>query len=388
MTQIVCLSSSEWYHAYPTSKQEIISRLPGCEVLYFDPPVTYLAPLRDKSAKARLTLYQKDQPHPQENITVYALPPVLPFGNKLRLINRVNHARAARFIRRKMVKHGFTDPVLWTYLPGHCDIADKIPSRALVYHCVDRHSGYRGFITPEVVDAMEAELTERCTVIFATAEGLRQRLSAFNQHTYLIPNGVDYELFSKAQNPLPVPAELADISGPVLGFTGALQECLDYELLRALALARPEYTLVFIGRINPDAAVDKIRDLDNVRILPVRPRDTLPPYMARFDVCLNAFRSGDLARDVSPLKFYDYLATGKPIVTTPQPLQVLDFQDAVLIADGVDAFIRACDAALLPDDDRRARRITYAKTCSWNARAERMISILDAHGVLHPPEAE
>ena len=175
-----------------------------------------------------------------------------------------------------------------------------------------------------------------------------------------------------------MPAELADIEGPVLGFIGALQECIDYPLLRALAQARPDCTLVFIGREHPDADIAQIRDLPNVRLLGLKPQKELPAYLARFDACLNPFRAGDLARDVSPLKFYEYLATGKPVVSTPEPVQVLDYADAVYIGDGKEAFLAAVDAALTADTpEKRERRIAYAKACSWDARAARFREIVN-----------
>ncbi|MDY5015297.1 MAG: glycosyltransferase [Eubacteriales bacterium] len=374
--RIVCLSSSNWY-PYPTSKQEIMRRM-DADVLYFDPPVTLLAPLRDPAARARLTAWRQEQPQPQENIHVRALPPVLPFGNRFRFINRVNQAFLARHIRRVMRENGIgDDAVLWTYLPGHCDLIRKIPARARVYTCVDRHSGYKGQINPALVDHMEAVLAENCDAVFATAQGLYDTLVRVNPNTTLVPNGANYELFSRAQQPLPVPEALADIKGPVLGFIGALQECIDYPLLRRAAQMCPDCTFVFIGREHRDAAVDEIRDLPNVRLLGLLPQSELPAYLARFDVCLNPFRSGSLSRDVSPLKFYEYLATGKPVVSTPEPVQVREFADAVYIADGPDAFIGQIRAALEKDTpEKRQRRIDYARACSWDARAARFAEVL------------
>ncbi|MEA4824398.1 MAG: glycosyltransferase [Clostridiaceae bacterium] len=375
--QIVCLSSSNWY-PYPTSKQEIMRRM-DADVLYFDPPVTFLAPLRDRAARSRLTAYRHEQEKPQENITVCALPPVLPFGNRFRILNRINQAFLAGFVRRKMRAYGFgDDSILWMYLPGHCDIVRKIPARARVYTCVDRHSGYKGQINPALVDGMEAALAKECDAVFATAQGLYDTLVRVNPNTTLIPNGVNYELFARAQEELPVSEELRDIEGPVLGFIGALQECIDYPLLRRLAQMRPDCTLVLIGREHPDAAIDEIRGLPNVRILGLKAQSKLPAYLARFDVCLNPFRSGSLSRDVSPLKFYEYLATGKPVVSTPEPVQVRDFADAVYIADGADAFIGQVRVALERDTpEKRKRRIAYARACSWDARAARFTEVLE-----------
>ncbi|MBR2080956.1 MAG: hypothetical protein IJ980_04915, partial [Oscillospiraceae bacterium] len=92
MKQIVCLATSPWY-PIPTRKQQVMSRLPDAEILYFDPAVSYLAPLKDKSAKEKIRAYREKGVKPQENITVYTLPPVLPFFNRFRFINKLNQRR-------------------------------------------------------------------------------------------------------------------------------------------------------------------------------------------------------------------------------------------------------------------------------------------------------
>ena len=108
----------------------------------------------------------------------------------------------------------------------------------------------------------------------------------------------------------------------------------------------------------------------------------MPSYIQNFDVCLNVFRDGNLSRDVSPLKFYEYLATGKPVVSTPQPEQVLDYADSVYIARGEDEFIKKCEEAMSePDETKTNLRIEYARNCSWDARVREMEKILAGNGV-------
>ena len=121
MKQIVCLATSPWY-PIPTRKQQVMSRLPDAEILYFDPAVSYLAPLKDKGAKEKIGAYRKEGVKPQKNITVYTLPPVLPFFNRYRFVNKLNQRRAARYIRKKMKQHGFENPLLWTYSPVCCGV--------------------------------------------------------------------------------------------------------------------------------------------------------------------------------------------------------------------------------------------------------------------------
>lgn len=157
MRKIVCLATSPWY-PIPTRKQQVMSRIPDAEILYFDPSVTYLAPLKDKAARPGLSNYKKEGVHPRENITVYSLPPVLPFFYKFRWINKLNQRRMARFVCRKMQAHGFTDAVLWVYSPVTADLVDLVPHKGLVYDCVDRHSAYGGLMDPALVDRMELEL--------------------------------------------------------------------------------------------------------------------------------------------------------------------------------------------------------------------------------------
>ena len=382
MKQIVCLSTSPWY-PIPTRKQQVMSRLKDAEILYFDPSITVIAPLKDKLARPKLKAYRNPGEQVQGNITVYALPTVLPFFNKYRWINRLNQRRIARFVRKTMIRHGFEKPVLWTYSPVSADAVDHIPHSALVYDCVDRHSAYGGLMNPAVVDQMELDLAGKADMVFATAQGLCDRLRAANPKARFIPNGANYELFAKASEPCPMPEDLVDLTGPVLGFVGALQECIGYGFVEAAAKARPDWNFVFIGRENPGVDLSALRALPNTRFLGLKPHDQLPGYLAHFDVCLNLFAQSDLSKDVSPLKFYEYLATGKPIVSTPQPDQVLQFAPVIHIAHTAEEFISCCAAALEDrDPNRTAARMEEGRRSSWDARVAQMEEILQEMGIL------
>ena len=382
MNQIVCLSTSN-FNPFPTRKQNVMKRLKNSEILYFDPSVTLLAPFKDKSARERLFAYRKNGEKVSDSITVYAMPPVLPFYNKVRFINRVNQWTLSRFVNRKIKLHKFDHPVLWCYSPSSCDIASRIPKRALVYDCVDRHSAYKGMINPAVVDDMERDLAKDADLVISTAVGLHETLSAYNQNAVLIPNGAAYEIFSRAaEGGLPVPEELKGLKGKIYGFVGMLQECINYDWLEALAKACPDGHLVFIGRPLPGVDLSRYKQYQNVHFLGLKKQTELPGYLAKFDVCLNPFRAGTLSKDVSPLKFYEYLATGKPIVTAPEPLQVLDYADVVYLAKSEDEFVKQCLLAAVEENPPlREKRLRYGKECSWDARVERMEEQLKKRGI-------
>ena len=382
MKQIVCLSTS-CYYPFPTRKQHVMNRIDAEEILYFDPAVTYIAPLKDKSAWKRLFKHFGKGEKVKDNITVYATPPLLPFFNKNKTIKKINQKRLARFVRKKMKKHGFENPVLWCYSPSSADAAPYIPHSALVYDCVDRHSAYKGFIDEDTVNSLEKNLSEQANTVFATAVGLYDTLSTYNKHTHLLPNGVNFEHFNRAANEkFEVPEDMKDIKHPIMGFIGMLQECIDYDKIEAIAKMRPDWSVVLVGKTLPGVNLDYLKQYENIHFLGMKKYDDIPAYIQNFDVCLNVFRDGNLSRDVSPLKFYEYLATGKPVVSTPQPEQVLDYADSVYIARGEEDFVAKCEEAMRePDEEKTKLRIEHARACSWDSRVRQMEEILKNSGV-------
>lgn len=383
MQKIVCLSTSNWY-GMPTRKQQVMGRIKDAEILYFEPPVTLIAPLKDKEASQRLNAYRQEGTRPMANITVYAMPPVLPFYNKYRPVNKINQRRLASYVKSKMKEHGFENPILWVYHPSSVDAVKHIPHSALIYDCVDRHSGYPGFINPTVVNRMEADLAVKSDVVFATAKGLYETLKQHNENTYLIPNGANYELFSRVDDPaLPIPDDLFNIRKPVLGFTGALQECINYDYVAYAAKLHPEWSFVFIGSPLPGVDLSPVESLPNVHLLGRKNYKDMVNYLAYFDVCLNIFKPGELSKDVSPLKFYEYLATGKPIVSTPQPEQVLEYSDVVYIASTPEEFVEKCTAAIKEKSNwHTGRRRELGKASSWDSRVNEMRQILNKFNVI------
>lgn len=382
MKTIVCLATSPWY-PIPTRKQQVMSRIPDAKILYFDPSVSYLAPLKDHSALPLLRKYRADGVKPQENITVYSLPPVLPFFYRSRWINRLNQARMARYVRRRMKEHGFEKPIVWVYSPVTVDAVDRIPHSALVYDCVDRHSAYGGLMDPALVDQMELELAAKADQCFATAAPLAERLKTAQPKTEFIPNGANFERFVQASSKRPLPDDLRQIPRPIIGFVGALQSCIAYDLAEAAAKARPDWSFVWIGKEKPGVELHTLRELPNCYFLGMKPNEKLPDYLANFDVCLNLFAESALSRDVSPLKFYEYLATGKPIVSTRQPDQILQYAELIHLADSEESFITACEGALSEKDaSAAAARIEEGRKSSWDSRVAQMCGILEREKIM------
>ena len=262
-----------------------------------------------------------------------------------------------------------------------------MPHSSLVYDCVDRHSAYKGHITPEVVDGMERDLAKPADQVFATAVGLAETLEKINPTTKMIPNGAAYEIFSRVQtekDALSCPEDMKGLKHPVYGFVGMLQECIDYALIEKLAKERPDATIFLIGRTLPGVDLSHLKQYKNIVFHGLVPQPELPAYLAQMDVCLNVFRAGALSKDVSPLKFYEYLATGKPVVSTREPLQVEDFRDVVYIAHDADEFLALCDEAARENAPEKVeKRLAYGEQCSWTERVRQMEDVLYKKGVRH-----
>lgn len=378
MRQIVCISTSNYYPV-PTRKQNVMNRLSNSEILYINPPITLIAPFKDKKTLERIGAFKQGGVKVKENIIVSAPPPVLPFFNKYRFINRINQKSLSKYIKRQIKASGFENPYLWCYSPTSCDLVKEIPNRGIIYDCVDRHSAYKGLIDPRVVDQMERDLALASSHIFCTAAGLCDTLKKYNDNVSLIPNGADYELFSQAAKFIKTDSEK---SGPVFGFIGMLQECIDYEWMEALAKAFPQGELILVGGVMPGVDLSPLEKYPNIKFKGLVDQKMLPEIIGGFDVCLNLFKEGRLSKDVSPLKLYEYLSTGKPVVSSREPLQVSDYADVIYIAKNKSEFVVKCREALMENDNEKVKkRMQYGREASWNERVKQMEDILTLRGI-------
>jgi glycosyltransferase involved in cell wall biosynthesis len=177
-----------------------------------------------------------------------------------------------------------------------------------------------------------------------------------------------------------VPNDIARLPHPVIGFLGSVMYWLDFDLLRALALARPDWSFAFVGPVGRLAAIDKIR-LPNVHLLGRKPYEDVPAYVKGFDVCLNPYLMDETAKNCSPLKLYEYLASGRPVVSTDMP-EARKFQEVVGIGQTPAEILDHIEAALRPEataPDAVARRLAIALPHSWDQRfasAERVLAKL------------
>jgi UDP-galactopyranose mutase len=264
--------------------------------------------------------------------------------------------------------------VRWYYTPMMLPFSEHLAAACVAYDSMDELSGFRG--APADLVQLEGRLFEEADVVFTGGHSLYEAKRDRHPNIHPFPSSVDVAHFATARAHIADPADQAGLPAPRLGFYGVLDERLDLDLLAALADARPQWSIVMVGPV-VKISEDDLPRRANIHYLGNKSYDDLPSYLANWDVALMPFAINEATRFISPTKTPEYLAAGRPVVSTP----IVDVErhygglDAVQIVDGATAFITACDRALdLSRDPGRWRGACDALLAdlSWDATFARM----------------
>ncbi|HBV96279.1 MAG: glycosyl transferase family 1 [Peptococcaceae bacterium BICA1-7] len=368
---IICIGPVDWEPIWNRS-QQLMSRLPHSNrILYIEPPATLLSAFKDRSLWFKWRLWARGARKKTENIYLYSPPVVLPFGYMYPWVNRINQRWILLFTGMIARSLGFKNPIVWTYLPNTLSLAEGLNPSVLVYDCVDEHSEFPGLISRDAVLEMEKELLGRSDLVFATARGLYEAKKKFASNIYLLPNAADVVHFALAEREeTAVPGEIGRLPHPLLGFIGVIHHWIDLDLIEHIARSRPGWTIAMIGPVGPGIQVDRLNSLPNVHFLGRKSKEELPGYLKAFDVCLNPFRKNVLTDRVSPLKVYEYLASGRPVVSVDMP-GVQEFKEIIEIAGDYEGFLEAVERVIATDSPEKKKvRLEVAASHSWESRAD------------------
>jgi glycosyltransferase involved in cell wall biosynthesis len=347
--------------------QQFLSRLSRTHpVLFVEQPV----PVGDE-ATPEIEFFQSDK-HPNVFITRPLLPTWL-------LHYRVNvdhwHRKAIRDALWSRDGARFQQAVHWFYDPMAATLLEDDEATAtIVYDCMDELSQFRG--APNELLEREGRLLEMADVVFVGGPKLFRRKRLLNRNCHCYGCGVEFDHFSKARSPLtPIPPEMERLRGPILGFFGVVDERMDYDLIHQLASAHPEWNIVIVG---PHMKVDPAgfpKD-PNIFFLGARKYDDLPSYVKSFAVCLMPFALNESTEFINPTKALEYMATGRPIISTAIEDVVAQFGDVVDIARSPAEFIASCEKAIAGSEPARLQAaIDLARSNSW----ERIVAELERH---------
>lgn len=361
---IVTLSTQDWRDLW-TRKQRFMLQFArqGNRVLYVETQFHWLTYFKlFRKQWRRVFLFLRGPREIEPNLFLYTPPLLLPAFQIFPKIAAINNFVLAFFIRSAMAKLAISNPLLWLYSHYNEPLIRKLGCRKALYECVDEFSAAKGLIKPNVVKNQERATLESVDAAIVTAPGLKRTKSLYNRNINVIPNGANVGHFNAAEN-RSEPEDLRPIPHPRLTFVGGIAYWVDLELIRYLANLRPDWQIVMIGPVMVNLlGIDRLR---NVHILRRKPYDDLPAYLAWSDIALNPYRVDSIAENCSPLKLYEYMAAGLPVVSTDMP-EARKFPGIVDVARSYDAFGAAINSILDWQPEKRAERSQAAKEESLN----------------------
>jgi glycosyltransferase involved in cell wall biosynthesis len=282
------------------------------------------------------------------------------------------------------LKGQFDNPVQWFYDPmAVTAFAGQMDEIATVYDCMDELSKFRG-APPEIINR-ESELLEQADVVFTGGRKMWESKSQKNENCHFYGCGVDINHFGKARtDEVSIPEDVREIRKPILGYFGVVDERMDYELMAKLADSNPNWSVVVIG---PRTKVEEstLPKRSNLHWLGGRDYNQLPAYCKAFDVCLMPFALNEATEYINPTKSLEYMATGRPIVSSAVADVVRNFGSVVHIGNSHDEFVELCRQALAqPDPQRIQQGLDMAADNTWESIVAKLEGhIMDALTVRH-----
>jgi glycosyltransferase involved in cell wall biosynthesis len=361
-----------------TSKQQISQILSRQNrLLFVEPYLTHITPFSRAELRPmwRRSL-GKGFLRRVDRLHVYTPFPLFPFRHRSAFFQRLNDYLYVRSIKGVIHQLGFSPSLLYSFVYDTGGAIGQFREKVAIYHCADDWSKMPipGKSQERVVE-LEAQLARKSTFVISASVKNANRLEQYNRHNYYIPNGVDFDLFSRAVTEThTLPDELSDMPRPRLIFIGSLDVWIDYALIEYVAQKRPEWSLILIGPAKTN--VQQIKQYPNIYLLGRKERQLLPQYLHTADVALIPFQVNDLTSAVSPLKLYEYMAAGVPVVSTEMP-EVRALHPTVRVATDYEEFLLHVENALHDNRQQRAELVEYAARSSWDARVEKISHLIE-----------
>ena len=349
LPDVICFSHLRWNFVFQRPQHLMTRCARDCRRLYF-----FEEPVYEDNIVPRLDI--------QTSKGVHVTVPHLPTG----IDERTASAAQLALLEELMARHHIGPFIAWYYTPMALPFSQHLAPAAVVYDCMDELSSFKG--APAVLKDREAVLLSRAGLVLTGGQSLYEAKRHQHDNIHPFPSSVDVDHFAQARRVESDPADQAAIPHPRLGFFGVIDERMDIDLIDGLAAARPDWHVVLLG---PVVKIDpaQLPRRPNIHYLGSKQYDELPQYVAGWDVALLPFARNEATRFISPTKTPEYMAAGKPVVSTSIRDVVRPYgqQGLVRIADDVPAFVAACEAAMAEDASARVRQAdAFLRQTSWD----------------------
>src|SRR5829696_3256436 len=357
---LICFSHLRWDFVFQRPQHLMTRCARDRRVYFFEEPVFAdgITPRLDLARSGGVTVAVPHLPHGLDDASI--------------------NESQARLVDALIAREGIGDFIAWYYTPMALAFSDHLMPAVTVYDCMDELSAFQG--APPALRARETALLARADVMLTGGQTLYEAKRDQHHNVHPFPSSVDVDHFARARRITVDPPDQAAIARPRLGFFGVIDERMDIDLIAGVAAARPDWQIVLLG---PVVKIDpaSLPYPANIHYLGSKKYDELPEYVAGWDVALLPFARNDATRFISPTKTPEYMAAGKPVVSTSIRDVVRPYgqQGLVRIADTVEEFVAACEAALSEDAVARIRaHDAFLRHTSWDGTWAQMRSLVHA----------
>jgi len=359
---LICFSHLRWDFVFQRPQHLLKRAAKNRRVFFVEEPVF-------DNGTMRLDITERDG-------GVQVVVPHLPAG----LSSQIAQDVVMRDLLRHLLKSKeLNEYVIWYYTPMALSYTSELNPQAIVYDCMDELSAFKN--APSALSNFEQELFQKADLVFTGGRSLYLAKKSHHHSVHCFPSSIDRDHFMKARVTNDDPIDQKDIAHPRLGFFGVIDERFDVELLDVLAQSRPDWNFVLLG---PVVKIDPVilPRHKNIYYLGSKNYQELPRYIAGWDIALLLFANNEATRFISPTKTPEYLAAGKPVVSTPICDVVSPYgeMNLVHIANGPDDFINAIEG-LLDRNENRAEWLSrvddYLSFTSWDDTWSQMSALID-----------
>ncbi|MHC4738322.1 MAG: glycosyltransferase [Planctomycetota bacterium] len=376
---ILCFGGEDWwYHNRGHIDMQLMKRFCRIGIALYINSIVMQKPNLKEGKKFKQKLIRKTKSIFQglkwvdENFWIYS-PLSLPVHHIhwLKPINEIILLKQLHLVIRRL---GIYNPIVWVACPAACNIALKIKRVKLVYQRTDRFEAYPN-VDAALIKKYDRKLRAEADLTVFVNNALYEQESCHSQKAIYLDHGVDYELFAKAENNKETPVDMRGIRKPIVGFFGGIDEhTCDIELLEKVIDKIPEMSFVLVGR--PSVNCNGLMLKKNVWILGQKPYEQIPHYGKCFDIAIMPWRQNQWIEACNPIKLKEYLALGKPIVSTPFA-ELKKYEDVVYTAKSPGEFAHCIEQALMEDNpDRTAIRRRKVQDYTWDSKAQLVLEEL------------
>ena len=382
---ILVLSTADWEHPIWTNKQHVAIALAdlGHRVIYLDSlgirKVTTSAKDKQRVLRRIRDIIRSPRKIRQR---LWSVSPLVIPGIQKGLLKSLNRRLINLTIYFTCLKLGFKCDTLWTYNPATTIYLNPESFKRSLYHCVD-DIGSQPNMPKDTISSLERELAKKVNLVIATTPNLRNKLEVFSKQIHMMPNVVEYEHFALPSSESKKKGEeiIKAINHPIIGFVGAISNYkIDFKLLSYLAEKNKEYSFVLIGPIGEGEFETNISDLKskaNIHFIEAQDYENIPGIISNFDVGIIPSRRNKYTESMFPMKFFEYLASGIPVVAKEIPA-LKPYKTKARLCNDAESFSKQIQLALLNDNiqEKKKERQSLAKENTYEIRTKNMLDLL------------